>query len=157
MATSTWATVRDDTIERIVGAEDGSPAGITPTFDPSQRWHYRRRPRATGEGGRDREFTARDWDLIGDVQVFGGGEDQLGRDLKLRVTYLDSKDFEDRRHCDERDLVGALESASTLPTGCKVRRVVREDITITMPSEGEGTIEVVFPIRLIWRESASHI
>lgn len=159
MATSAWERVRQDTIGRIIGNSDLSLSPITPTFDSTQPWRSPERPRKEGEAGRDRELQARSWAPRGGVQVFGGGESQLARDLKLEVWYLDSPDFEDRRHCDEVDLVAALEPRSTYPSGSwgalYVRQVVREEIATEEPKA--GAIKVTIPIRLVWREPTTHV
>jgi hypothetical protein len=154
MASTSWGTIVDDTIARIAGADDGDPAGITPTVDPVLRWRYIERGRMGTEGGRDRHVTVRRWSPVGDVVVVGGREDQLGRDLELEVRYLDCAELEDRRHADEQDLVAALESQDTYPSGSdwalRVRRVVRESIAMSEPVEGVVTVTV--PVRHIWRE-----
>ncbi len=153
MSTSAWGRIVDDTVQRILD--------IAPTADPSLHWRVVPRGRKEGEGGTDREFVARRWSPAGAVNVFGGGEDQLGRDLDIEVWYLDSDTYEDRRHSDEQDLVKALESASTYPTpgawgSLKVRRLVRESIS-TDDRVADGHVRVTFPVRLIWREPAQHI
>lgn len=157
MATSAWEYVRQDTIGRIVGRSDLSLAPITPTFDSAQPWRHPERPRKEGEGGRDREIATRRWTPRGGVKIFGAGEAQLSRDLQLEIWYSDSPDFEDRRGCDETDLVAALEPRSTYPSGSwgalYVRQVVREEIAIDEPKA--GAIKVTIPIRLVWRESVT--
>lgn len=152
MATSAWQYVLDDTFSDI--------EGITPTYDAEQLWRRIPRPRPEGEGARDREYSARKWVNVTDVRVFGGGEDQLGRDLMVRVCYTDAPEFEDRRHCDEQDLIAALEPTSTYPSGSwgalKARRVVREAVEIDDETYS-GCVVVTYPIRLIWREQSSHV
>jgi hypothetical protein len=154
MATSAWERVRQDTLCRIIGSSDLSLSPITPTFDAGQPWRSPERPRKEGDGGRDRELQARRWTPRGGVRVFGGGESQLSRDLQLEVWYQDSPDFEDRRACDEVDLVAALEPRSTYPSGTwgalYVRQVIREEIATDEPKA--GAIKVTYPIRLVWRE-----
>ena len=159
MAATSWGLILRDTIDRIAGADDGSPAGITPTVDPRLRWRYIERGRMETDGGRDRHFTARSWSPVGGVEVYGGREDQLGRELSLEVKYLDCAEFEDRRHGDEQNIVAALEGSSTYPSGStwalRVRRVNRDGIDTGEPDE--GVITVTIPITLIWREAAQHI
>ncbi len=154
MATSAWEYVRQDTLGRIVGSSALSLSPVTPTFESTQPWRNPERPRKEGEGGRDREIIARRWVPRGGVQVFGGGESQLSRDLQLEVWYCDSPEYEDRRHCDEVDLVAALEPRGTYPSGTwgalYVRRVIREEIAVEEPKA--GAIKVTIPIRLVWRE-----
>lgn len=152
MAVSAWANVIEETIEDI--------SSFTPTYEATQKWRCIPRPRPESEtGGRDREFVARRYVNAVGVRVFGGGEDQLGRTLYIDAWYTDSPEFEDRKHCDEQDLIAALEPTSTYPTGtwgqCKVRKVVREEITVE-PTKG-GSIKVSYPVLLIWREQSSHI
>lgn len=159
MATSAWERIRRDTLGRIIGDSDLSLSPIAPTFDPGQPWRSPERPRREGEGGRDRELQARRWQARGGVQVFGGGESQLSRDLLVEVWYQDSPDFEDRRHCDEVDLVAALEPRSTYPSSTwgalYVRQVVREEIATEEPKA--GAIKVTIPVRLTWREPTTQV
>jgi len=152
MATSAWANVLEDTFEAI--------EAIDPTYDVEQCWRHIARPRKRGDGARDREFDSLVW-KPNDVRVFGGNEDQLGRDLQIRVSYTNSEGYEDRRHSDEQDLITALEPRSTYPSGSwgslHVRRVMRESIEVFEDDQDSGHIFVIYPIRLIWREDSSHI
>lgn len=153
MSTTAWASIVADVLAEL--------AEIAPTVDPAQRWRPIPRSRPEGEGGRDREFTVRRWRPIGGVAVFGGGEDQLARDLLIETWYTaaDDEAWADRVHADERDLVANLEPQSTYPSGSgwslEVRRVVREAIDIGEPQN--GAIRVTYPVRLIWREPVSRL
>jgi hypothetical protein len=157
MAVTAWGSIVDDTINRIVGAD--SQAGITPTVDANQRWRRIPRARPEGESGRTRELVARRWEPVGEMQVFGGGEDQLARDLFVEVWYRETEDVEDLRHADEIDLIETLEPRSTYPSGAtwalRVRRIVREEIELGEPED--GVMRVTFPVRLVWREEVNHL
>ena len=152
VAVTAWGQIVADTIAAI--------EGITPTVDPGQRWREIPRGRGVGDSpGRLRSFRARAWESVGDVQVYGGGEDQLGRDLHIVATYYDAADLEDMRHADEIDIAEAVGLRSGYPSGSgwalEVRRLVREDISLDEPEDGVVTVD--YPIRHIWREPVSHI
>ncbi len=138
-------------------------AAIVPTVDSGQPWRLCQRSRAEGQGGRDREFNARRWKPISGVRVFGGGEDQLGRDLLIEVWYTptDDEGLADRTDADSADLVAALEPQSTYPAAgawgaLHARIVLRDQIDEGEPTE-TGAIRVTYPVRLIWREPVSHV
>ena len=151
MSTSAWANILDDTRSLI--------EAIVPTYDAPQTWRCNLRGRPEGESGRTRQFVMLRWTPVPGVQVFGGKEDQLARDLDLEIYYANGPNFEDQRHLDEQDLVKALEPRSAYPSGSdwalKVRKVVRDQIEI--PEPVNGTIKVRVPLRLIWREPTQHI
>jgi hypothetical protein len=151
MATTSWETIRLDTIALI--------EEMVPTVEPSQRFRHTDSPRKEG-AGRDREFYAKRWSPVPGVMVFGGGEDQLGRDLMIEVWYADGPLLEEMRHADEQLLVATLEPRGGYPTGAwgglMVRRVNREAVESDRET-APGHVKVTFPIRLIWRELVSHL
>lgn len=155
MAVTAWGECVANTLAAITA--------IVPTVDAAQVWRLMPRSRREGEGGRDREFSARRFRPIPGVRVFGGGEDQLGRDLLIEAWYTptDDEGIADRIHSDSRSLVAALEPAGTYPTpgtwgALHARFVLRDQIEEAEPTEA-GAVRVTYPIRMIWREPVTHI
>lgn len=150
MATSPWGLILEDLAETI--------EVIAPTFDAEQTFRRMPRARAAEQGLRDRQFRLVRWSQVGEVMIFGAGEDQLGRDQLVEVEYTESDDLDDRVHSDERDLVTALDSESGYPSGTgwalRVRRLVRGQTSMSDPENGRVVVQ--FVVRLIWRESVSH-
>jgi hypothetical protein len=143
---STWAAIREDTIQRIAGAQDGSPAAITPTADPRQSWRHVPATRQE-QGGRDRTFTDR-VEATSPPRVFGAGQLQIEHVLTLETSYLSREEVQDVIAADHLDLVAALQPRSTYPTGLRVRQVDPPDID---PVDENSRVVVRYPIRHIFR------
>ena len=150
-----WGEVVANTLAAI--------AAIVPTLDAEQTWRLAPRSRSAGDGGRDREFSARRWRPMTGVRVYGGGEDQIGRDLMIEAWYTptDDESIADRRDADERDLVAALEPQSTYPQsgtwGALHARVLLRDQIEEADPTAAGAVKVTYPVRLIWREPIPHV
>lgn len=155
MAVTAWGESVANTLAAI--------AAITPTVDPGQVWRLAPRSRPEGQGGRDREFSARRSRPVSGLRVYGGGEDQLSRDLLIEVWYTPTEeaDLGDRVSADSADLVRALEPQSSYPQSgawgaLKARLLLRDQIEEAEPTEA-GAVRVTFPVRLVWREPITHV
>lgn len=143
---STWGTIRLDTIHRIAGAPDGSPAGITPTFDPRLSWRHIPDTRR-GDEGRDRAFRTRD-QHDAPPRVFGAGERQHETTLIVEVRYLARELLGDLIASDHLDLIAALHATRTYPTGLRVRQVQEPELD---EPDDDGRVTARYPIRHIYR------
>jgi len=132
---------------------------IDPTVHQGVRWRWVRWGRPEGEAGRDREFSMRTLRPVGDVAVYGTGEEQLGRIIEIEAWYRGSDDLVERMASDERDIEAALTPSSTYPSGSwgalRVRRVMREAVEVREVLDRGRAVQLVIPVTVIWRESVT--